>query len=70
MTARYAVYDICTDRDVREFADLRSAYAVIDRLGQRRYGVRIARRHREQIDQSWRLRTVGGPLLRIVARSV
>ena len=62
MSARFAVFDSHTDRDVGEFADLPSAYAEVDRLKPRRtadrYGVRIARHYREVIDQSWKVRTV------------
>jgi hypothetical protein len=52
MTARYAVYDTVTDRDVREFDDLPHAYAEIDRLRPRhgaRYAVRTALEHRERV---------------------
>jgi hypothetical protein len=55
MTARYAVYDTVTDRDIREFDDLPHAYALIDQLKQRhgsRYAVRTTREHRDRIIQT------------------
>ena len=61
MSARYAVFDSHTDRDVGEFADLPSAYAEVDRLKPRgggRYGVRIARHYRDIVDQSWKGQSV------------
>jgi hypothetical protein len=68
MIARYAVYDTFTDRDVGEFTELSGAYTEIDRLTRHhgaRYGVRVARQHRERVDQSWKIRTAGR-MLRLV----
>ena len=61
MTARYAIYDPRTDKDLGEFGDLPDAYAEIDRLRNLHgpiYGVRIAREHRAQIDRAWEIQKV------------
>lgn len=69
MTARYAIYDPRTDRDVAEFPDLPEAYVEIDRLTGlhgRVYGIRLARAHRAQVERDWQTRNVRSPLERVV----
>jgi hypothetical protein len=71
MAARYAVFDTLTDRDIREFDDLPSAYAEIDRLKKRHgthFAVRPAQERRERIRTAQVVDLLRAPELAPVSR--
>ena len=71
MTARYAIYDPSTNKDIKEVADLAEAYAEIDRMREHHnltYSVRIASAHRAQVERTSEIREVRKTTLERMAR--